>query len=231
MQFFFLFHNSFFATRQRQKVTWKHPRSGHWHQLDFIFTGRQHLNYTQLTRSYQNAECDTDHTLVAAQVKLRLKKIYTAKHKVPPRIKIKNIKDPDKCFEFQQQFEEAFIDTSVNCTAGEKWDTMKDAIHQTAVKVYGNKEHNSHDWFEANTMILQPLFEKKKTALLRNREIITRNTLSELDQASNEVQKAARHQLTTLCWRERQVYKALRIHISYSLYKNFGDRSSCDNYR
>jgi hypothetical protein len=50
---------------------------------------------------------------------------------------------------------------------------MKDAIHQTAVKVYGIREHHSHDWFEANTMILQPLIEKKKTALLRNQMLLT----------------------------------------------------------
>jgi hypothetical protein len=75
------------------------------------------LNYTQLTLSYQSAVCDTDYILVAARVKLRPKKIYTAKHKVPPRINIKN-KDPDMCFEFQQQLKEALIDTLVNCKVG-----------------------------------------------------------------------------------------------------------------
>jgi hypothetical protein len=41
-------------------------------------------------------------------------------------------------------------------------------------------------------MILQLLIEKINTALLRDRERSTRHTLSELNQARNEVQKAAR---------------------------------------
>jgi hypothetical protein len=71
---------------------------------------------------------------------------------------------------------------------------MKDAIHQTAVNVYGIREHNSYDWFEANTMTLhcRPGLKRKNTALLRNGDRSTRHTLSELNQARNEVQRAAR---------------------------------------
>ena len=112
--------NSFFQTKERHKVTWKHPRSGHWHQLDFIITRRQHLNQTSLTRSYHSADCDTDHSLVVARVRLRPKRIYTAKHKSIPRINITNTKDPEKCFEFQQQFEDALTATSEMCSASEK---------------------------------------------------------------------------------------------------------------
>jgi IS30 family transposase len=95
---------------------------------------------------------------------------------------------------------------------------MKGAIHQTAVKVYGIIEHNSHEWFEANTMILPPLIEKKKTALLRNRERSTRYTLSELNQARNEVQKAAR-QCANNCWLQLNIQIASDNGITRGMYE------------
>ena len=133
-----------FKTKEMHKVTWKHPRSGHWHQLDFIITRRQHLNHTSLTRSYHSADCDTDHSLVVARVRLRPKRIYTAKHKSSLRINIINTKDPDKCFDFQQQLEDVLTDTSENCTASEMAGILKENIKQRQ-GVYFTVDYNRQD--------------------------------------------------------------------------------------
>ena len=39
--------NSFFQTKPQHKVSWMHPRSKHWHQLDLILVRKQHLNNVQ----------------------------------------------------------------------------------------------------------------------------------------------------------------------------------------
>ena len=124
--------------------------------------------------------------------RLRPKRIYTAKHKSSHRINIINTHDPEKCFQFQQQLEDAFTDTPENCTVNEKWGQIKETLYKTAVGVYGTVDHKSQDWFAANIHTLQPLIDKKKIALLRNKGRTTRNTLSELKQARKDVQKAAR---------------------------------------
>jgi hypothetical protein len=56
------------------------------------------------------------------------------------------MKDPDKCFDFQQQLDEA-IDTPESCTASKKWETIKDNIQKTTVEVYGFEKHNSLIFF------------------------------------------------------------------------------------
>ena len=58
--------NTFFATKPQHRVSWRHPRSKHWHQLDLILTRRNCLSSVQITRSYQSADCDTDHSLVCS---------------------------------------------------------------------------------------------------------------------------------------------------------------------
>ena len=60
----FVGSNSFFQTKPYQKVSWRHPRSVHWHQLDLINSRHQSLNSLLITHSYHSADSDMDHSLV-----------------------------------------------------------------------------------------------------------------------------------------------------------------------
>ncbi|XP_069190876.1 craniofacial development protein 2-like [Procambarus clarkii] len=71
--------NSFFNTKPQHKVSWRHPRSKHWHQLDLVLTGRSNLRNVKLTHSFQSADCDTDHSLVVCRVNFQPRKIHRAK--------------------------------------------------------------------------------------------------------------------------------------------------------
>jgi hypothetical protein len=48
--------NTFFDTKPQHKVSWRHPRSKHWHQLDLVLILRRHLNSVKMTRSYHGAD-------------------------------------------------------------------------------------------------------------------------------------------------------------------------------
>uniref|UniRef100_H3A3K2 Endonuclease/exonuclease/phosphatase domain-containing protein n=1 Tax=Latimeria chalumnae TaxID=7897 RepID=H3A3K2_LATCH len=64
--------NSYFAVKDHHKVSWRHPRSGHWHQLDLVIGKRK-------TRTFHSADCDTDHSLIISKVKITAKKLHRAK--------------------------------------------------------------------------------------------------------------------------------------------------------
>ena len=85
--------NTFFEGNISRKTSWRHPRSGYWHQLDLVLTRRCNLKEIQHTRSYQSAECDTDHSLVGCRVKISVKKMYRKKIPCHPRINMSEIKD------------------------------------------------------------------------------------------------------------------------------------------
>ena len=61
------------------KVSWIHPRSGHWHQLDLVITRRDVLNNVLNSRSYHSADCDTDHSLICARVRMQRKRLFHSK--------------------------------------------------------------------------------------------------------------------------------------------------------
>ena len=56
--------NTFFQSKHQQKVSWKHPRSHKWHQLDLVIVRHSALNNVLATRSYRSADCDPDHAMV-----------------------------------------------------------------------------------------------------------------------------------------------------------------------
>ena len=51
--------NSYFKTKPQHKVSWRHPRSKKWHQVDLILARRSSLKAITHTRSYHSANCNT----------------------------------------------------------------------------------------------------------------------------------------------------------------------------
>ena len=87
--------NSFFRTKPQHKVSWRHPRSKHWHQLDLILIRRADIKNVLYTRSYHSADCDTDHSLVCCKIRMQPKKFHHTKTKGIPRIDVSKMSQPD----------------------------------------------------------------------------------------------------------------------------------------
>ena len=71
--------NSFFKTKPQHKVSWRHPRSKNWHQLDLILVRRHQINDVLLTRSYHSADCNSDHSLVCCKMHISKKFMHKSK--------------------------------------------------------------------------------------------------------------------------------------------------------
>ena len=91
--------NTFFKCKNIHKVSWRHPRSKHWHQLDLVLTRRSDLASVLQTRSYHSADCDPDHSLVANSITLIPKKLCHSKSKSKTRKNTYHI----NCSEIRQQ--------------------------------------------------------------------------------------------------------------------------------
>lgn len=53
--------NTQFRQRNKYKGTWRHPRSGHWHMIDYVIVRRKHLKEVKITKAITNIDCWTDH--------------------------------------------------------------------------------------------------------------------------------------------------------------------------
>ena len=159
--------NSFFPTKPQHKVSWRHPRSKHWHQLDLILVRRAANKNVLHTRSYHSADCDTDHSLVCCKIRMqpkkkkKKKKLHRTKTKEIPRIDVNKISQPDLMEQFAQTFEKEFRSLQPGDSTTEKWEALRDTMYHTALATFGKRSSKSHDWFEAKSTVMTPVIEAK----------------------------------------------------------------------
>ena len=175
-------------------MSWRHPRSRHWHQLDLVITRRADLSSVLHTRSYHSTDCDTDHSLVASNVRLRPKKIHHSKTKGRPRIDTSGANNPSKTQTFADTLQEKISTRSADhpSDADTTWGHPRDAIYDSAMAAFGKKERSSADSFEAHWIELQPVTEAKRKALLAYKQNPCPGTRDALRAARSKAQQTAR---------------------------------------
>ena len=136
-------------TKPQHKVSWRHPRSKQWHQLDLVLTRCTNLGNVKLTRSYQSADCDTDRSLVCCKVNFKAKRVDHAKIEGRHRINTCMTRKPEKVKEFIKVVEEA-LPCPANTSAAQRWKYLRDTIYNAASLTFGKKQAKTVDWFETH---------------------------------------------------------------------------------
>ncbi|XP_047486851.1 uncharacterized protein LOC125037704 [Penaeus chinensis] len=178
-------------TKPQNKVSWRHPRSKHWHQLDLVLVRRSNLNSIKVVRSYHSADCDTDHLLVCCKVKLSPKKMFFSKAKGKPRLNTANMQDPVLVSQFTNLFEKEYSIIESD-QAEKRWQSLKSAMHSCALATFGRKKTKSSDWFETKSKILNPVIVKKRQMQCEYNKHPSRENLYKLRQARNEAKQMVR---------------------------------------
>uniref|UniRef100_A0A0L8H7R9 Endonuclease/exonuclease/phosphatase domain-containing protein n=1 Tax=Octopus bimaculoides TaxID=37653 RepID=A0A0L8H7R9_OCTBM len=142
--------NTYFQAKAQHRVSWHHPCSEHWHQLDLIITRHNHLRNVLLTRSFQDANCNTDHSLVCCNLKLHPKMMHCTKPPGKQCISTTATQQPTKTDAFLKTLEDALIADPHEGNVQLRWDFLRDIIHSTALRAFGKRRKMIHDWFEAN---------------------------------------------------------------------------------
>ena len=154
--------NTFFKGKAQHKVSWKHPRSHRWHQLDMIVTRRSCLNSVTITRSFHSADCDSDHALVCSKVRLRPRRLHRSRPAGQPRINTAQMSSHDKVQEYLASLNKALQDPPEQ-DASTRWHILKNIIYDTAITTFGRVKRVNKDWFNAHLPEIEPLIEAKTT--------------------------------------------------------------------
>ena len=62
-----------FKQKDEHKTTWMHPRSRHWHMIDFIITRCRDKMDIHRTQAMHGANCWTDHQMLRSEVAFRIR--------------------------------------------------------------------------------------------------------------------------------------------------------------
>ena len=160
--------NTIFQQKDKLKTTWMHPRSRHWHLLDYVLV-RQHDRKDVLhTRVMPSAECYTDHRLVRCKLRLHFKPHQ--KRKDPPKKKFQVflLHQPWTQESFQEglkaKLESSETTDTMDTPLDQLWNSLKSAILETSEEVLGYVRKTNKDWFDENNSEIQQLLSKKRSA-------------------------------------------------------------------
>ena len=194
--------NTFFQCKEIHQVSWRHPRSGHWHQLDLVITRRRDLASVLLTRTYHSADCDTDHSLVASKVRVTPRRIHHSKKKGHPCINTCCTNNLVKTKKYLSNLDKTLAEeTSAANSIDSRWSHLCDSVYSAAASAYGKKERKNADWYEAHWEEMEPLTEAKRKALLAYKAAPCPSTLAALRAARKASQQTARRCANTY-WRD-----------------------------
>jgi len=184
--------NTFFSTKPHHRVSWRHPRSKQWHQLDLILARRPFLKNFLVTRSYHSADCDTDHSIVCSKLRLEPRKFHHTKQVQRPKIDVTKTRHPDLSTNFEKLFPSTFVEDYA-ATSTEQWDNLKSTMYSTALQAFGKKKGGQrNDWYDSNSARLDPLIASKRKALQVYKDKPSAASLQALRSTRSNVQREVR---------------------------------------
>ena len=124
--------NTMFQQKDGFEATWTHPRSKHWHLLDYVLTRQLDTRDVLQIRVMPSADCYTDHRLVRCKVAFTFKS--PPKRKDPQTKKLQV--DPRVKNNLQVMLEEIFHCVTAAGPA-EQWKQMKTILQEITAEVVG----------------------------------------------------------------------------------------------
>ena len=147
----------------RNKTSWMHPRSKHWHLIDYVIVRRKDRQDVRVTKIMYSADCWTDHRLVVSKLNLR---IWPARQpqgkKEPKRLDVSKLKQDSKRQAFISDICSRLDAIKLHSDDPEKiWTVFRDTVHSSAMDSLGPVSRKHQDWFDENDEEIQGLLEEK----------------------------------------------------------------------
>ena len=156
--------NTIFQQKNRLKTTWMHPRSKHWHLIDYILVRQKDIRDVMQTRVMPSADCHTDHRLVRSKLRLHFKPSQKRTGICRKKFRIEKFQSAEITAAFQSNLQ-AKLETSDDLTDPCRlWDHMKSAILQSSEEILGFSKKKNRDWFDENNSEILDLLSRKRSA-------------------------------------------------------------------
>ena len=152
--------NTWFEHEKRRRYTWKRPGDTGRFQIDYILVKQRYRNSVKNSRTYPGADANTDHNLVMANIKLKLKKIRRAK-----KVRRWCLKDLGRKKALFQEEVQKEISKDIECkdeSVEMGWERLKEAIKTGAEKVLGFQKANHAKKPWVTEKMIEKMEERRK---------------------------------------------------------------------
>ncbi|BHF67956.1 hypothetical protein SprV_0301098500 [Sparganum proliferum] len=164
--------NTFFCLPEREKATWRHPRSRQWHLLDYVLVRRRDQRDVLVTKAIAGADGWTDHRLVISKMRIRLQPRRRPQGKRPPgKLNVALLSLPAHHLHFSNELAQRLDNLPIaaaddaaaaeNASVENRWCQLRDTIQSTALAVLGRARRQHQDWFDDNDAAISNLLAEK----------------------------------------------------------------------
>ena len=236
-----LITNTAFQQAAKHKTTWMHPRSKHWHMLDYVIVRRRDRRDVNITRALRGSGWLSDHLLVRSIMKLQVT-LPERRQRQPQtrKLNVKALADADKIKELGEGLKSHI---TINCdTAGDNpeeatdienlWKSFRDSTLNVATDVLGFVKRKHQDWFDENDEEIEPLLSAMHAA---HRDFIGSKQSPALKKTYLECKRAAQKRLRQMknkWWEDKaaELQEAADTHNTKALFDGlkavYGPRSN-----
>ena len=183
--------NTMFRLPTRYKTTWQHPRSKHWHMLDYVIVRQCHRRYVKVTKVVRGADdCWTDHRLVISHMNLTIRRKPRNNPQEPSRRRydVSKLSNPNTKAAYEERVTANLASRQTTSNLEDDWASIRCALTDAAENTIGHSKKKSQDWFDENDIEISRLIDEKRKARLA------------ADQDTRSRHKKARyHELKRLC--------------------------------
>lgn len=188
--------NTIFRQRNKYKGTWRHPRSGHWHLMDYIIVKKSQVAEVHITKAISYIENWTDHRLVLSEMSMKLQPRYREKvtRARTLRLNLEGLAAPEIRETLRQEIEEKSASLTINGDPETCWTQFRDMVYESSKATLGTTgSRKNPDWFTENHEDIKDILDAKHSAFqrLQNKpnDILAQNKYKQFKQ---QVQKQIR---------------------------------------
>ena len=187
-----------FPHKSIHKLTWTSPDGATTNQIDHIIINGKWRKSLQDVRVYRGADANSDHFLVAATIKLKLRKVIPQSQQ-RKRLDIPKLKCPHTKAAFALELKNRFSalsgeDGTEKDNVSQKWDTIKKIYCTTAEAVLGFKKRKNKEWLTPKTWELIDERRSLKDKLLNTKSPrLQEQANAAYKSKDKEVKKSARN--------------------------------------
>ena len=186
--------NTFFAHKSIHKKMWRASDGITKNEIDFICISQRWRSSIQDVRVYRGADIGSDHYLLKALVKLKLKKIKTSQSKRP--FAVEKLKDPLTVNQFQISLINKFSALQNSNDIEDQWQNFSEAVRECAeTSIDRRRGTHKEQWIQPETWVL---IDRRKEIKIQREQI----------KSEQERQVTERKYQTV----DRQVKKSCRKH-------------------
>ena len=159
--------NTYFSQPDKNYFMWMHPRSRHYHLLEYMVAHKVDLADILSTKAMWGAECSADHYLVRSCLRM---KVALPRCKTPSTVPRKLDVAKLDTSEYQQTLVQAMDETfrtnssTMSDDIEEMWNDFKTIMYTKAANVLGHPKCKNTDWFQEHDEEIQSLLAKKQKA-------------------------------------------------------------------